>query len=237
MNLETFLFVFFVLFLGTQGVYVKTENGEYGKAMYMSTYISKRGIPATSKMIANDNMVIQCTQAPFTGSYGVPKSEKLKFDFSKEIRNGLYTIKITSPDTLTYEYGGVKGDYPPRWKLYFMDSFGWYLKCQINTNEKLRNTVIRVLSKELQDRADLLTTMAQKTVRQRTALALILLDDIYKGAPINLSRDDLANFVGTATETVIRLLREFKKDAVIETKGRKITIIEKDHLMSISEII
>jgi len=108
---------------------------------------------------------------------------------------------------------------------------------EINTNEKLRNTVIRVLSKELQDRADLLTTMAQKTVRQRTALALILLDDIYKGAPINLSRDDLANFVGTATETVIRLLREFKKDAVIETKGRKITIIEKDHLMSISEII
>jgi CRP/FNR family transcriptional regulator len=108
---------------------------------------------------------------------------------------------------------------------------------EMNTNEKLRNTVIRVLSKELQDRADLLTTMAQKTVRQRTALALILLDDIYKGAPINLSRDDLANFVGTATETVIRLLREFKKDAVIETKGRKITIIEKDHLMSISEII
>ena len=108
---------------------------------------------------------------------------------------------------------------------------------EINTNEKLRNTVIRVLSKELQDRADLLTTMAQKTVRQRTALALILLDDIYKGAPINLSRDDLANFVGTATETVIRLLKEFKKDAVIETKGRKITIIEKDHLMSISEII
>ncbi|OUT68986.1 MAG: hypothetical protein CBB76_09455 [Crocinitomicaceae bacterium TMED16] len=108
---------------------------------------------------------------------------------------------------------------------------------EINNNEKLRNTVIRVLSKELQDRADLLTTMAQKTVRQRTALALILLDDIYKGAPINLSRDDLANFVGTATETVIRLLREFKKDGILDIHGRKITILNIEHLIELSELI
>ena len=108
---------------------------------------------------------------------------------------------------------------------------------EINNNEILRNTVIRVLSKELQDRADLLTTMAQKTVRQRTALALILLDDIYKGAPINLLRDDLANFVGTATETVIRLLREFKKDGVVDIQGRKITILNIDRLIELSELI
>lgn len=107
---------------------------------------------------------------------------------------------------------------------------------EINNNEILRNTVIRVLSKELQDRADLLTTMAQKTVRQRTALALILLDDIYKGAPINLSRDDLANFVGTATETVIRLLREFKKDGVVDIQGRKITILNIERLIELSEL-
>ena len=108
---------------------------------------------------------------------------------------------------------------------------------EINSNEQLRNTVIRVLSKELQDRADLLTTMAQKTVRQRSALALILLDDIYKGQPINLSRDDLANFVGTATETVIRLLREFKKDGLIGIQGRKITILEMNRLIAVSELI
>jgi len=108
---------------------------------------------------------------------------------------------------------------------------------EINTNEKLRNTVIRVLSKELQDRADLLTTMAQKTVRQRTALALILLDDIYNGAPINLSRDDLANFVGTATETVIRLLREFKKEGKLDIQGRKITILNVEELVELSELI
>ena len=107
---------------------------------------------------------------------------------------------------------------------------------EINCNEDFRNTIIRVCSKELQDRADLLTTMAQKTVRQRTALALLLLDDIYEGKPINLSRDDLANFVGTATETVIRLLREFKKDLIIETKGRRIMILKKSQLIEISEL-
>jgi CRP/FNR family transcriptional regulator len=79
--------------------------------------------------------------------------------------------------------------------------------------------------------------MAQKTVRQRTALALILLDDIYKGAPINLSRDDLANFVGTATETVIRLLREFKKEGILEIQGRKITIMNIEELIDLSELI
>lgn len=108
---------------------------------------------------------------------------------------------------------------------------------EINTNEKLRNTVIRVLSKELQDRADLLTTMAQKSVRQRTTLALILLDDIYKGAPINLSRDDLANFVGTATETIIRLLRDFKKEGILDIHGRKITILNIEELIELSELI
>jgi len=108
---------------------------------------------------------------------------------------------------------------------------------EINSNEQLRNTVIRVLSKELQDRADLLTTMAQKTVRQRSALALILLDDIYKGQPINLSRDDLANYVGTATETLIRLLREFKKDGLIGIQGRKIAILEMNRLIAVSELI
>ncbi len=107
---------------------------------------------------------------------------------------------------------------------------------EINTNEKLRNTVIRILSKELQDRADSLTTMAQKTVRQRTALALISLDDIYNGAPINLSRDDLANFVGTATETLIRLLREFKKEDKIEIRGRKIIILNKGALVELSNL-
>jgi CRP/FNR family transcriptional regulator len=67
--------------------------------------------------------------------------------------------------------------------------------------------------------------MAQKSVRERLAFVLLLLKNVYKEEPINLSREDLANFVGTATETLIRLLKEFKEDKLIDIATRKLTIL------------
>ena len=146
-NVSAIVFVVIVrvLIIGTQGTYASGVNGEYSKTMEMSTYISKYGIPATPKMIADDKVEIVCTPTAFNGrfgtpgepSYGVPSHEKLDCQFS-ELENGLYVIKITSPDTLTYELNDVRGDYPPRWEFY-MDSFGWYLFCQINTKDKLES--------------------------------------------------------------------------------------------------
>ena len=81
----------------------------------------------------------------------------------------------------------------------------------IDTNPTLRNGIMRELSKELGDRAVFITNMAQKSVRERLAAALIILDDVYSGEQINLTREDLANFVGTATETLIRLLKDLKE--------------------------
>ncbi|MEM9050892.1 MAG: helix-turn-helix domain-containing protein [Bacteroidota bacterium] len=52
---------------------------------------------------------------------------------------------------------------------------------------------------------------------------------------INLTREDLANIVGTATESLIRLLNEFKKDELIETQGRKIRILDPKGLVQASE--
>ena len=40
-----------------------------------------------------------------------------------------------------------------------------------------------------------------------------------------LPREELANIVGTATESVIRLLSEFKSDKLVELNGRKIKIL------------
>jgi CRP-like cAMP-binding protein len=58
--------------------------------------------------------------------------------------------------------------------------------------------------------------------------------DIYEKEPINLSREDLANFVGTATETLIRLLKDFKEEGIIEVQTRKIRVINKEKLFSIA---
>ena len=76
--------------------------------------------------------------------------------------------------------------------------------------------------------------MAQKPVRGRLAFALVILEEIYTGEMINLTREDLANFVGTATETLIRLLKDFKEEELIQTHGRKIEILNHDELITIS---
>ncbi|TNE75774.1 MAG: Crp/Fnr family transcriptional regulator [Bacteroidetes bacterium] len=104
----------------------------------------------------------------------------------------------------------------------------------VDTNQVLRNGIMRELSKELADRATFITNMAQKSVRERLAFALAMLDDIYEGEMINLTREDMANFVGTATETLIRLLKDFKDDNLIETHARKIEILDKKGLLDLA---
>lgn len=86
-----------------------------------------------------------------------------------------------------------------------------------------------------------ITSLAQKSVRERLAETLLTLDDVFKtdhiadGSVISLSREDLANMVGTATETVIRLLSEFKHDELIEIQGRKIKVLNKRMLTKIGK--
>ncbi len=103
----------------------------------------------------------------------------------------------------------------------------------METDSIFRNNIIKMLSKELGDRALYVTTMSQKTARERLAISLIQLYNLYNG-PINLSRDDLANFVGTATENLIRLLKDLKTKQVIDTKGRLIYIKKLNELKIIS---
>jgi CRP/FNR family transcriptional regulator len=104
----------------------------------------------------------------------------------------------------------------------------------LDTNPMLRNGILKELSRELADRADFITNMAQKSVRQRLAFSLLLLMEIYQDEPINLSREDMANFVGTATETLIRLLKDFKEEGLIETNTRKITVLDAKKMLHVS---
>ena len=104
----------------------------------------------------------------------------------------------------------------------------------IDTNSEFRNEIIKGLSKELGERAVSITDMAQKSVRERMAYSLLQLQDIYGEDPINLSREDLANFVGTATETLIRFLKEFKEEGLIEIQTRKVFILNSAKLHQLS---
>ncbi|MGV3630202.1 MAG: Crp/Fnr family transcriptional regulator [Bacteroidota bacterium] len=104
----------------------------------------------------------------------------------------------------------------------------------LDSNAALRNDILKELSRELSERAVLITNMAQKTVRERLAFTLVMLDSVYKDEAINLSREDLSNLVGTATENLIRLLKELKEERCIEVHVRKIEVLDREKLLQIA---
>jgi len=98
-------------------------------------------------------------------------------------------------------------------------------------DKSLHTKIISELSNEVMNLTLIITDLAQKPVRERTAAALVMLRDVYKNGSsendpvdINLTRESLANIVGTATETLIRILHDFKEEGLIESKGRKLTV-------------
>ncbi|MDH5381164.1 MAG: Crp/Fnr family transcriptional regulator [Cyclobacteriaceae bacterium] len=103
----------------------------------------------------------------------------------------------------------------------------------LTTNSQFYQNIIKKLCKELGVMREKIADMAQKSVRERLAGSLIMLKETYgidgnesTLIDINLSRDDLASIVGTATETVIRLLSDFKKDGLISLEGKKIKVLK-----------
>lgn len=104
-------------------------------------------------------------------------------------------------------------------------------------NREISGQFIKMLSNNLSQREHELMEMAYNTVRKRTADSLIKLYETYndKGdkVTIDVSRADLAGMVGTATESVIRILSEFKKDNWIEINGSAISILQPDKIRDV----
>lgn len=75
---------------------------------------------------------------------------------------------------------------------------------------------IKLLAGRVAERETQLLGMAYSSLRRRVADTLLRLHDGHPDAVIQLSRDDLAAMIGTATESLIRTLSEFKQDGLIE---------------------
>ncbi|MGV3629781.1 MAG: response regulator [Bacteroidota bacterium] len=104
----------------------------------------------------------------------------------------------------------------------------------IYKNAEVSRKFIEILSNNLSENEKQLVKLAYNSVRKRLAEALVKLSDKYKDGEekfsMNISREDLANMVGTATETVIRTLSDFKDEKFIEISGGTITILDYDKL-------
>ncbi len=100
----------------------------------------------------------------------------------------------------------------------------------LHRNRDVSSKFICLLSNQVEEQERQLVRMAYDTVRKRTAEALLQLHRLGqaggKTSSLRVSRDDLASMVGTATETVIRCLSEFKEDEMIEIHGREIVILD-----------
>lgn len=102
-------------------------------------------------------------------------------------------------------------------------------------NSQVSRKFIRMLSDNLAEKEEQLVKLAYNSVRKRVADALVTLYNRYKKAnsenfSINISREDLANLSGTATETTIRTLSDFKEEKLIEIKGGLISLINFEKL-------
>ncbi len=111
----------------------------------------------------------------------------------------------------------------------------------IQSNWQFSHHMLQIVCRELREANDYITDIAQKSVRERLAEVLLLLKenfdlDHHNTLQISLTREELANMVGTATESVIRLLSEFRQDKLIELEGRRIKFVNIPGLQKVAGI-
>ncbi len=100
----------------------------------------------------------------------------------------------------------------------------------LHGNRDVSNKFIKMLSDNILEKEEQLLSLAYNSVRKRVAEALARLHSEYKiegrvNTEIVILREDLANMVGTAKETVIRTLADFKEEELVKIKGSRITIL------------
>ena len=114
-----------------------------------------------------------------------------------------------------------------------------YIIDNLENNPKFSYEFLKEMAHDLKEADNVIVNMSQNPVKQRLAEVLLHLkesfgldDDGY--LLIKLSREDISNIVGTATESCIRLLSELKKEGYITTSGKKIMIMDISKLKQIA---
>lgn len=101
----------------------------------------------------------------------------------------------------------------------------------MSSNPEVISSFIKLLADNILQKEEQLIELAYSSVRKRVANALVHVYEKYNAEhrddfTISLGREDIASIVGTATETVIRALSEFKEDGYISSKGRDIKVLD-----------
>lgn len=111
----------------------------------------------------------------------------------------------------------------------------------LEDSKVLPQLLLKTLSHEFFVLANSIALFGQRSVRERFAMQLVLMREKYKenfmpgmAVEINMSREDLASLVGTTRENILRILKDFKEEGILETKGRKIVITDLNKLLAVA---
>jgi CRP-like cAMP-binding protein len=109
-----------------------------------------------------------------------------------------------------------------------------------DTNNQFSMNLMKTICGDLKETSDHLVSISQKTVKERLAETLIYLQDAFGknedgSLRIQLSREEMAGMIGTATESCIRLLSDFNKTGLIALNGKKIIIKDLGKLKKIAD--
>ena len=112
----------------------------------------------------------------------------------------------------------------------------------VEHNARLALNIIRLFSDELKEAEKTITDIAQKTVKERLAQGILLLYRYYgteadgKTINVQVTREEIADIVGTVRETVTRSLMEFDKEKIIKLEGKKIKILNHARLIATANV-
>ncbi|MEP7321135.1 MAG: response regulator [Saprospiraceae bacterium] len=109
----------------------------------------------------------------------------------------------------------------------------------INKDINLFKRFAKLMAKDVVEYEERLISMAYNSLRKKVAEALIALSKKYKqnnesNFSIDIAREQLASIAGTATESLIRTLSDFKADKLIEIKGSTIIILNESKLANLA---
>lgn len=112
----------------------------------------------------------------------------------------------------------------------------------IDNNAQFARKVIKTLADELAFNYNRLINLTQKHIRGRLAETLLLIKDIYgvdkdgKTLVAKFTRENIAHFSNMTTANAIRTLKIFKEEGLIDTEGKRITLMNIDALFEISKL-
>jgi len=104
----------------------------------------------------------------------------------------------------------------------------------IYSNKEIAQKFIKLLVKNVSEKENQLLGIAYNSLRKKVAEALVTLKTKFKGSnenfSIDISRENLASIAGTATESLIRTLTDFRSEKIIDIVDGNIKILNEKKL-------